>query len=159
MLLISSWEMPQKRVNALQKERSETPRGPVIGCQHSMKNPSCPWWRRQRNQRPTASGAAGASVQAEVGEIRDPGGLGPSGTPSGQTRSWRGLPHGHCRHAPHTVLDRSRGRVCGRGQPLSARATEDETWGRRVHHAERELLQLFCRCCSVTKSRLTLVTP
>ena len=35
---------------------------------------------------------------------------------------------GLCWHAPHTVLDGSRGHVCSRDQPLSARATEDETW-------------------------------
>lgn len=92
MLLISSWEMLQKCVNVLQKERSETPRGPIIGCQHSVKNPSCPWRRRQRNQRPIASRAAGASAQAEVGGSRDPRGQGPSRTPSGQTQSWWGLP-------------------------------------------------------------------
>ena len=67
-------------------------------------------------------------LQAEVGGSRDPQGRGPSGTPSGERDPGGACLIGLCWHAPHTVLDGSRGHVCSRDQPLSARATEDETW-------------------------------
>ena len=55
MLLISSWKMPQKCVNVLQKQPSEKLRGAVIGRQHSVKNPSRTLQKRQREPEPDST--------------------------------------------------------------------------------------------------------
>ena len=91
------------------------------------------------------------------GEAETPGAKAPPGHLLGKHNPGGACLVGRCWHAPHTVLDASQGRVCGRDQPPSARAAEDETWAKaRPPRGESTAPALLFR---VTKLCLTLVTP